>query len=305
MSRDDVLGRSALAPLHDQYPYWPSIPKRGLFIDERPALTNMDTAKIGDFVLLTVRDPLCSYERDPAEELAARLDNVELAGRSGMFALYTGTYKGARITIASGGSGAPEAELVLHELMEFTDAHTYLRVGGSAGVGSDVYPGDVVIASGAMREEAMTRAYIDASFPAVSHYAVVGAMAQAAQDSGARYHVGITVSVDSDFVGVGRPGVGGYLQPRNIERLATWNRAGIRNSDRESSAVITMAALFGFRGGSVCSVADNVVEGRQFTSGAGHHSAVDIALEGCAVLQRMDEKAAAQGSTRWLPIMGC
>ena len=34
-------------------------------------------------------------------------------------------------------------------------------------------------------------------------------MVEAAESLGAPYHVGVTLSVDSDFVGGGRPGVGG------------------------------------------------------------------------------------------------
>jgi uridine phosphorylase len=80
-----------------------------------------------------------------------------------------------------------------------------------------VEPGDLVIASGAVRGEGMTRAYIDAGYPAAAHYEVVLAMGRRQRRSAADYHVGVTVSCDSDFVGGGRPGVGGYLQPRNIE----------------------------------------------------------------------------------------
>ena len=129
-------------------------------------------------------------------------------------------------------------------------------------------------------------------------------MAEAADMLGTNYHVGITLSVDSDFAGVGRPGVGGYLQPWNTEMLGTYNRAGVLNGDRESAAVVTLAALYGFRGGSVCSVADNVLTGATFSHGAGHAAAIDVALRGCAILNRMDQKRAATGKKYWLPSMG-
>jgi uridine phosphorylase len=49
-----------------------------------------------------------------------------------------------------------------------------------------------------------------------------------------------------------------------------------------------MATLFGRRGGACCSVADNIVTGEAFQAGAGHTAAVDVALEGIAILGRMD-----------------
>lgn len=304
MARDDVAKRSGLAAIHERYEYWRNVPHRGLTRTGRPAMTQIDPDKVGDFVLLTVRDPLCDYAEDPARQIAARLESAELIGASGMFTSYTGMYDGARVTIVSGGSGSSEAELALYDFMEFSRAHTYLRVGGSGGIADQVRPGDIVISSGVVREEGMTRAYINPAYPAASHYEVVAAMAEAADRLGACYHVGVTLSVDSDFVGCGRPGVGGYLQPRSIEMLGVYNRAGVLNGDRESAAVVTLASLFGFRGGAVCSVADNVPAGLEFVAGAGHQSAIDVALCGCAVLNRMDRKRQAAGKGCWLPSMG-
>lgn len=304
MSRDEVAARIALKAIHERYEYWGNVPHRGLTVDGRPAMTQIDPAKVGDFVLVTVRDPLCAYDEDPAAEIAKRLEAPERIGASGMFTSYSGTFEGARITVVSGGSGSSEAELLLYDFMEFSAAHTYLRVGGSGGIGSAVKPGDIVVSSGVVREEGMTRAYIDRAFPAACHYEVVAALAEAADTLAASYHIGVTLSVDSDFAGVGRPGVGGYLQPRNIEMLGTYNRAGVLNGDRESAAVVTLAALFGFRGGSVCSVADNVLTGASFVAGAGHAGAIDVALKGCAILERMDQRRRAAGKRHWLPSMG-
>ncbi|MBL8595647.1 MAG: uridine phosphorylase, partial [Devosia sp.] len=61
----------------------------------------------------------------------------------------------------------------------------------------------------------------------------------------------------------------------------------------------------GFRGGSVCSVADNVITNAEFSHGAGHAKAIDVALKGCALLDRMDKKRTAAGKKYWLPSMGC
>jgi len=290
--------------LLQSYPYARHVPLRGLYIDGRPALSGISPEKVGTYVILTVRDPLCAYDEDPAEQIAAKLDHPEMVGRTGMFSTFSGTYRGAAISVVSGGSGSPEAELIMHELLENTDATTFVRVGGSGGMHPDVEPGDLVIARGVVRDEGMTAAYVPPSWPAASDPAVVLALAQAAHDCGARFHVGLTRSTDSDFVGGGRPGVGGYLQPRHTTIVDEWTRAGVLNGDRESAAIVTLAGLFGRRGGSVCSVADNISTGAPFTPGAGHINAIDVALEGLAILHRMDLAAAAAGSPMWLPSCG-
>ena len=303
MLSDKIRAKKSIQKMHEMYEYYHNVPERGLVIDGKPAMTQIDPEKVGDFVLITVRDPLCAYDKDPARVIADKLEDAELIGQSGMFVSYTGTYKGAKISVVSGGSGSPEVELLLYDYMEYTDAHTFLRVGGSGGIGDEVKPGDIVISSGVVREEGMTKAYVPAAYPAVSSYEVVNAMVQAAEQLKASYHVGTTVSVDSDFIGGGRPGVGGYMQPWNIDFAGIYNRAGVLNGDRESAAIVTLSALFGRRGGSICSVADNLCTGEKFHAGSGHGSAIDIALEGCAILNEMDKQKKNRGKRYWYPDM--
>lgn len=296
-----IRQKPAIRKMHERYEYYHHVPERGLVINGRPAMTQIDPELVGDFVLITVRDPLCAYDQDPAKVIADKMEDSQLIGSSGMFTSYTGTYKGAKITVVSGGSGSPEMELILYDYMEYTDAKTFLRVGGSGGIGDEVHPGDVVIASGVVREEGMTKAYIPAQYPAASHYEVVAAMVKAAEMLHAPYHVGVTVSVDSDFIGGGRPGVGGYMQPWNIDFAGIYNRAGVLNGDRESASIVTLSALFGRRGGSICSVADNLCTGEVFGAGKGHNFAIDIALEGCAILNEMDRQKEKKGKPNWYP----
>jgi uridine phosphorylase len=288
----------------ERYAYSRNVPLRGLEIDGRPALTGIDPAKVGDYVLVFVRDPLCAYDEDPAEQVAKRLKNPVLAGRSGMFTTWSGTYKGARISAISGGSGSPEAELCMVELLEHTNASAYLRVGGSGGANEKVRPGDLVIANGIVRHEGLSASYVSGGWPAVCSPDVVFALAEAARALGATYHLGLTRSSDSDFCGGGRPSVRGYLRHEQTLIVDECRRTGVLNGEREASAIVTLATLFGQRGGSVCSVADNIATGETFIAGAGHTAAVDVALEGMAVLHRMDQAARAAGADHWLPSMG-
>ena len=304
MSRENFRVSPLNQRVLDSYPYAGNVPLRGLYVKGRPALSGIDPAAVGEYVLITVRDPLCAYDTDPAEQIAGRLDNAQMAGRTGMFSTWSGNYRGARVSVVSGGSGSPEAELILHELLENTDATTYLRVGGSGGMHPSVRPGDVVIARGVVRDEGMTASYVPASWPAAADPVVVLALTQAAHDLKTPFHVGLTRSTDSDFVAGGRPGVGGYLQPRHTTIVDEWARAGVLNGDRESAAIITLASLFGRRGGSICSVADNISTGDRFVAGAGHTAAIEVALEGIALLHRMDRAAARAGLPMWLPSAG-
>lgn len=286
------------------YKYRGNVPLRGLEIDGKPALTGIDPSLVGDYVFVFVRDPLCAYDDDPATELAKRLDDVVLAGKTGMFTTYTGTYKGARISAVSGGSGCPEAELVMFDFLEHTGASTYLRVGGSGGTHEQVRPGDVVIAKGIVRDDGVSAAYVRGGWPAVCDPEVVMALAEAARALGAPYHIGLTRSVDSELVSGGRPSVRGFMRPETLHAVDECRLTGVLNGEREASAIVTLATLFGKRGGSVCSVADNIATGEVFRAGAGHKAAIDIALEGMAILARMDRARDRAGAGHWLPSMG-
>lgn len=283
------------------YDYADRLKPGGLVIDGKPALTQIDPSLIGDYVIMVVRDPLLDYNGDPAELLSQRLENRVLAGKSGMFTTYSGYYKGAHISIVSGGSGSPEAELILVEFMHYTSANTFIRLGGGAGIHEAVHSGDCVIASGVVRDEGMSQAYITPSYPAYCNYDLVAALAKAADELEYSYHIGVGRSQDSEHVACGRPSVNGYLQPRHTEIIDYYNRAGVMYWDRESSGIVTLCNLFGRRGGAVISVDNNLVTGESFTAGNGQDHAIEIAFEGLANLYKMDEQKKKSGKQYWIP----
>lgn len=283
----------------DDYKYLDTMPR--FEVNGKPALTQIEREKVGDYVILVVRDPLCGYGKDAAEEVAAAMNDAELTARTGMFTTYTGTYRGARISVCSTGSGSPELELALLEFMMWSNADTFIRIGGSGAWSEDVSVGDLVISAGAVRDEGMTKWYVNANYPAVASYEVVVAMVQAAKMSGHRFHVGITRSGDSEFCGWGRPAYNGYLQEEHKRIIDYWNRAGVLNTDRETAAVLTLSSLFGKRGGSICSIGDNVITGQKFQAGAGHHQAIKVGLDAIGILHEMDAAKRKIGTRYWSP----
>ena len=292
--------RDCFKELLENYKHLDYLPKFQL-PDGRPSLTGIDGSKIAPYVLMTVRDPLCGYNDDSAKEIASLLDDAKEVARTGMFVTYTGMYKGAEISVVSGGSGAPEAELVLNEFMIHSNARTFIRVGGSGSWSEKVHPGDVVISSGAVRDEGMTSSYVVKQYPALANYEVLSALISAASENGHKFHVGITRSGDSEYCGWGKPSFGGYIQKENLEIIDYYHRAGVLNTDRETSAIFTLTTLFGMRGGSICSVGDAVVNKEGFKAGGGHESAIRIALEAVVKLKRMDDWKKEKGLEYWVP----
>jgi uridine phosphorylase len=252
--------------------------------DGVPALTGFRREAVAASVVVAVRDPLVVGADAGEDAITALLDDARPVARTGLFATVTGRYRGVPVSVVFTGSGSPEAELVLMDLFTYTDAATVIRIGGCGAWNDAVRVGDAVISAGAVRDEGMTKAHIRPEYPAVADWRVVAAMVAEAEALGARHHVGITRSGDSEYCGWGRPGPGGYLQEDHKGLIEYWRRAGILNTDRETAAILTLAALYGRRGGSVCSVGDNVVTGEAHRSGAGQGAAIRIGLGALARL---------------------
>lgn len=87
-------------------------------------------------------------------------------------------------------------------------------------------------------------------------------------------------------------------------RLAHAERSGTLMTVGDVEAIVTLATLFGKRGGSVCSVADNIATGEKFKAGAGHAAAMEVASEGVAILAGMDRAKKRANADQWLPHMG-
>lgn len=273
----------------------------GFLKNGRPALTGIDPQLVADYVILMVNDPLIQDGCSAEQNAKKFLDAPVLIGKTGLVMAYTGLYHGTAVTLVSCGSGGSEAEIVLVELMQYSRANTYLRVGGAGGISTEMELGAVAIASGVVRDEGLTKEYITAAFPAVSSYEVVAAMVQAAERVRVPYRVGIGRSTDSEHLGVGRPSVHGYFQPRHTQLLDNYHRAGVLYTDRESAAIVGLCALLGYRGGAVCVVPNNLLTGEEIPMDCAQELALRVALEGLAVLTEMDRAKAECQKVYWYP----
>ncbi len=195
--------------------------------DGVPTLTGFRRESVAPYVVLTVRDPLTVDADAQGGDIASFLDGAETVAQTGLFTTVTGTFEGTPVSVISGGSGAPEAELALMDLFNFTDATAVLRIGGCGAWHQSVKVGDLLISAGAVRDEGMSKAHVRAEYPAVADHQLVGFLAEAAGEIGAPHHVGILRSGDSEYTGWGRPGPGGYLQDEHAGLIDYWRQAGI------------------------------------------------------------------------------
>lgn len=191
----------------------------------------------------------CILPGDPgrSEIIAQYFDNPVKIQSNREYTTYTGTLLGEKVSVCSTGIGGPSAVIAMEELTKI-GADTFIRVGTCGGIKLDVQSGDVVIATGAIRHEGASREYAPIEFPAVSDYAALTALVDAAGDLGYRWHAGVVQCKDS-FYGQHDPA----RMPVSYELQAkweAWKRLGVLASEMESAALFTCAAALGVRCGS-------------------------------------------------------
>jgi uridine phosphorylase len=233
---------------------------------------------------------------DPArvDRMAADWREVRTVCAVREFRVLAGAWRGIPIAAASTGVGAPGAAIVVEELAR-AGARTLIRVGNSGGLAEDLALGELVITTGAVRDDGTTRSYVVPEYPAVADWRVVGALIAAARGAGARWRAGITWSLDAFFARNARlePGgalasahFGGYWTPEHEARLRAMQAAGVLNCEMETGALLTLAGLFGLRAGALCVVSDRTPwrAGEPFDLDRNMATAIAVAHEAVAKL---------------------
>ena len=181
------------------------------------------------------------------ESIASHFDNPVHIGMNREYNIYTGTLLGEKVSVCSTGIGGPSASIAMEELHNI-GADTFIRVGTCGGNDMEVLPGDVVVATGAIRYGHTSLEYAPIEFPAVPDFDIAAALKSASEDLGYRTHTGVVQCKDS-FYGQHSP----EKSPVSYELLQkweSWKRLGVKASEMESAALFVVAAALGVRCGS-------------------------------------------------------
>lgn len=191
----------------------------------------------------------CFLPGDPGrcESIAAYFDNPVHVGMNREYNIYTGTLLGEKVSVCSTGIGGPSASIAMEELSAIgTD--TFIRVGTCGGIDLDVCPGDIVVATGAVRYEHTSLEYAPIEFPAVANFDIAAALKDASEALGYRTHVGIVQCKDS-FYGQHSPDKSPVYYDLQ-QKWESWKRLGVKASEMESAALFVVASALKVRCGS-------------------------------------------------------
>lgn len=181
------------------------------------------------------------------EAIASFFDNPVHVSQNREYNIYTGTLLGEKVSVCSTGIGGPSASIAMEELKNI-GADTFIRVGTCGGIALDVQPGDVVVATGAVRFEHTSLEYAPIEFPAVADFGIATALKAAGEDLGYRVHTGVVQCKDS-FYGQHSPEKSPVYYEL-LQKWESWKRLGVKASEMESAALFVVAAALGVRCGS-------------------------------------------------------
>lgn len=230
------------------------------------------------------------------EKVVEEWDESEVVAEHREYRTATGSYEETPITVTSTGIGSPSTAIAVEELAR-VGADTFIRVGSTGAIQEETDIGDLIITSGAVRQEGTSHEYIREDYPAVADHAVVAALAAAAEELGYDYHVGLTASTDSFYAGQSREGFEGFRGRDSEEKIEELRRANVLNFEMEASALLTLANIYGLRAGAVCTVYADRTTG-EFRVG-GERRAAKTATLAVAKLAAMDNRVEGSGADAW------
>lgn len=178
--------------------------------------------------------------------MAEQLADARLVGATRGYYIYTGTYRGTRLTVCSTGMGGPAVAIAMEELGRL-GADTFVRVGSSGAWQPRVHVGDLVVVTATARFAGTARAYLPVEFPAIADHDVTAALLAAAARLDLPVHHGICAARDAFYV------------PWDAELFARLQKAGVLASEMEADTVFVVGSARGWRCGAALLVSGDLV----------------------------------------------
>ena len=250
---------------------------------EKTFHTDLLLGDVGRYVLLPG-----APER--AEQIARHFDCPRLVASKREFVTYTGFLDGVPVSVTSTGVGGPSASIAIEELI-MVGADTMIRVGTCGGMQHEVLPGDLVLATGAIRAEGTSAEYLPVEFPAVAHPTVLSALCGAADKLGFRHHVGVVHCKDSFYCETEFTRM--PMHEEIARRWHTWIAGGCLASEMETAVLFVLGSMFRLRTGSLCLTVSNKERGIAGLVEAAVHDtepAIRTAVEALRILIRADRQ---------------
>lgn len=169
------------------------------------------------------------------------LDSTEEVAYNREFRTISGFYKGIKILVTSTGIGGASTGIAVEELKNI-GVDTLVRIGSCGALQDNIKLGDLVIGTGAVRNDGASRSYVEESYPAVPDIQLLMCLANSAAELNYDFHCGIIRSHDSFYTD----------EEENIDKL--WATRNVLVADMESAALMVIGSLRGLKTASILNV---------------------------------------------------
>ena len=167
---------------------------------------------------------------------------------------FTGSYRGRPVSVMGHGMGIPSCSIYTKELITEYGVTRIIRVGSCGAVRDDVKLRDVVIGMGASTDSRVNRLrFKDHDFAALADFDLVRHAHQAARTLGIAVKVGNIFSADL------------FYSP-DPDMFTVMKKYGIVGVEMEAAGIYGVAAEFGARALTICTVSDHILRGEQTSS---------------------------------------
>ena len=167
---------------------------------------------------------------------------------------YTGFYENQRVSVMAHGMGIPSCSIYATELITEYGVNNLIRIGSCGAVLDDVKVRDVLIALGASTDSRANRLRFNGSdFAAIADFGIVQTLVQAASANEIPVRVGSFYTSDLFY----------HPDGELTERL---RRYGVLGVEMETAGLYGVAAEYGAKAATVCTVSDHMVSGESLDS---------------------------------------
>lgn len=200
------------------------------------------------------------------------LKDGKLVNQNRGLLVYTGYYKDLRVTVATTGMGAPSLAIVLEELIRL-GGKIFIRVGSAGGINPEIDVGDIVIATGSIRDDGTSPKYLPIEFPGVPDFDLTSLLIKKAEENLKKFYYGVVLSSD------------GFYEGYDEKIMKIFVESGVQAVEMESGAVFIISQRRLTKSAGIFVIDGNVTLGKMKEKGKedlfkeGENSAIKIALE--------------------------
>ena len=175
------------------------------------------------------------------------LENAQLFNNVRGIQGYTGTWKGARVSVMASGMGMPSIGIYSYELYNGFDVDNIIRIGSAGALREDVALRDIVFGMGACTNSNYgSQFHMAGTVAPVADFGLLRLAVENAERIGANIHVGNILSADTFYDDL----------PEDATR---WNRLGVLAVEMEAAALYLNAARAGKKALAMCTISDHLL----------------------------------------------